>query len=168
LSEEIGTRRRNWHTSGADQRACHFMSWEPHPNAWEACANQFRDCLGCWGDDRERPWPEGVRECAHARITERTGSEDAREFRAIGNVDDQRVKRWSTLRRKDPRNGDRIRCVSAETIDRLRWEGDKFPVTKQRGSAWDRSCDLIRVAGVEQLRLDCFHHPALTVSVIGA
>ena len=149
LTEEIGAWRRNRAPCRANQCARGLVCWEAHPNAREPCAHKFGNRCGCGGNNRERPWPEGIRERAHARITERTGGEDVGEFRAISNVHDQWVKGWSTLRRKDPCNGDRIRCVSAETVDRLRGKGDKFSFAKQRGSTWNRSCDLIWVAGVE-------------------
>ena len=129
MTEEIGARRRDRRSGGADQRARKIVIREPHANSGETRSDKSWDAWCCRRDDCERPWPEGVGEERDTRIFERGGGEDEREIGAVGNVHDERIKGWSPLRFKNAGDCDWIERVSAEPVDRLSGKGDKATST---------------------------------------
>ena len=131
LTEEIGARRGDWRSGGTNQRPRKVVIRESHANGWEARPNEARDAWCCRRDDREWSWPEGVGKKSDAWIFECGGGEDEREIGAVGNVHDERIKRWSSFRFEDARDCDRIQRVGTESVDRLSGEGDKSTSTQQ-------------------------------------
>jgi hypothetical protein len=107
------------------------MIREPHANSWEARPDESWNARRCRRDDRQWPRPEGIGKKCDAWIFERRGGEDEREIGTIGNVHDERIKRWSPLRFKNTRDCDRIERVGAESVDGLGGEGDKATSTQQ-------------------------------------
>jgi hypothetical protein len=129
LAEEVRARRGDRCPGGADQRARKVVVWESDANSGETRSDESWDAWCCRRDDREWSRPEGVSKKSDAWIFECCGGEDEREIGAIGNVDDQRIKRWSPFRFKDARDCDRIQRVGTESVDRLGGEGDKAAST---------------------------------------
>jgi hypothetical protein len=76
LTKEIGARRSDRRSGGANQRARKVVVWESHANGWEARPNEAWDAWCCRRDDCERPRPEGVGEKRDTRIFECGGGED--------------------------------------------------------------------------------------------
>ena len=105
------------------------MVWESDANSGETRSDESWDSWCCRRDDRERSRPEGVGEKCDARIFKRGGGEDEREIGAVSNVHDERIKGGPPLRFEDARDGDWIKRIGAEPVDRLGGEGDKATST---------------------------------------
>jgi hypothetical protein len=101
------------------------MSRQAHANRLKSSANETRNLRSRGGNNREWTWPEGIRKEADAWVGERCLSEEAGEVGTIGDVHDERIKRWTTLRLEDPCNGRSVKSICAKAVDRLCRKGDK-------------------------------------------
>ena len=77
------------------------------------------------GNDGECTRPEGICKEFDARVGERSFGEEPREVVTIGDVHDEWIKGWATLRLKDPCNCGRIKRVRSEPVHSFGGEGDE-------------------------------------------
>ena len=112
------------------------MSRQAHADRLEPSADQPRNLGSRRGNDRECTWPEGVRQESDARIGKGLRREKLGKVGAIGNVHDQWIKGWTTLRLKDSCNGWSIKGVRTEAVHGLGGEGDEPTGANDCRGAW--------------------------------
>jgi hypothetical protein len=120
----IRTWRSDRRSSGANEGKRRLVSWQTHAHRFEPGTYEPRNFGSRRGNDREWPWPEGIREDADARIGKGTLGEKVGEVGTIGDVHDERIKGGATLRLKDACDGGRIEGIGTESVDRLGRECD--------------------------------------------
>jgi hypothetical protein len=101
------------------------MSRQAHANRLKTGTHQARNLRSRGGNNREWTRPEGIRKEVDAWVGERGLSEEVGEVGTIGDVHDERIKCWATLRLEDPCDGRSVKGVCSKAVDRLRRKGDK-------------------------------------------
>jgi hypothetical protein len=137
-SEAIRTWRSDRRSGSANESQCRFVSRETHADGLQPSADQPRNLRSCRGNDRECTWPESVRQESDTRIGKCVLSEETGKVGSIGNVHDEWIKRWATLRLKDSCNSWGIEGVRSEAVHGFGGEGDKSARANDRRSARHR------------------------------
>jgi hypothetical protein len=130
--------RGDWCSRRANESQSRFVSRQAHANRLKTGTHQARNLWSRGGNDRERTWPKGIRKDRDTWIGERSLSEEVCELSAIGDVHDERIKGWATLRLKDACNRWRIESVRSKAVDRLGGEGDEPTCANDCRGAWHR------------------------------
>jgi len=134
-TEAIGARRSDRHSRRANEGERRLVSWQAHANGLEPGAHQARNLRSRRGNNRERTRPEGICKEFDAWIGERSLGEEVGEVGAIGDVHDERIKGWATLRLKDACDRWRIKYVRSKAVDGFGGEGDKAASPNDRRGA---------------------------------
>jgi hypothetical protein len=134
-TEAIGARRSDRRSRRANEGERRLVSWQAHANGIEPGAHQARNLRSCSSNDRECTWPEGICKEFDPWVGERSLGEEVGKVSAIGDVHDERIKGWATLRLKDTRNRWRIKGARPEAVDGFGGEGDKAASPNDRRGA---------------------------------
>jgi len=111
------------------------MSWQAHANGIEPGTHQARDLRSRSSNNRECTWPEGICKKFDAWIGECSLGEEVGEVGAVGDVHDERIKGWATLRLKDACDRWRIEGVRSKAVDRFSGEGNEAASPNDRRGA---------------------------------